>query len=143
LPSAACSLLKQHDLGFLATLRKDGSPRLHPVCPNITDDGLYVFVVGISWKYRDLLRDPRYALRFFPGDEDEEFYCGGDARAVEDGSIYEAVVANHPNTPQENEKLFELKLDRALHTTWNNWGKPDISPNYTRWTAAGGRKDGS
>ena len=27
-------------LGFLATIREDGGPRLHPVCPVIAADGL-------------------------------------------------------------------------------------------------------
>ena len=26
-------------LGFLATVRPDGGPRLHPICPIITDEG--------------------------------------------------------------------------------------------------------
>ena len=28
-------------LGFLATVRTDGGPRVHPVCPILTDDHLY------------------------------------------------------------------------------------------------------
>ena len=31
-------------LGFLATIRRDGGPRVHPVCPFLTESGLYVFV---------------------------------------------------------------------------------------------------
>jgi hypothetical protein len=120
-------------MGFLATLRKDGSPRLHPVCPAITDDGLYVFVMEKTWKYRDLQRDPRFALHAFPADEDEEFYVGGVARSVEDAEVREAVIATHHYRPSDEERLFELRLDRALHTTWSNWAKPGMEPNYTRW----------
>ena len=31
-------------LGYLATVRKDGGPRVHPVCPIIANGGLYVFI---------------------------------------------------------------------------------------------------
>ena len=51
-------------LGFLATIRPDGGPRLHPICPIITDQGLYAFIVP-SPKRRDLDRDGRFALHAF------------------------------------------------------------------------------
>ena len=57
------SLLYEHGLGlgFLATTRPDGGPRVHPVCPVLTDAGLYLFVVP-GPKLRDLRRDGRFAL---------------------------------------------------------------------------------
>lgn len=56
-------------LGYLATVRKDGGPRLHPVCPVIAHDGLYVFIGNHSPKVHDLLRDGRFALHAFPHPE--------------------------------------------------------------------------
>ncbi len=128
-------LLKQHGVGlaFLATLRRDGGPRLHPVCPALAGDGLYVFIMDITWKYRDLLRDARYALHAFPAKEDEEFYVAGRAEPVDDPAVRAAVVATHHYPPREEERLFELRVERALHTTWTNWAKPGMSPVYTRW----------
>ena len=32
-------------LAFLATVRPDGGPRLHPVCPVIDGDGLYALLI--------------------------------------------------------------------------------------------------
>lgn len=32
-------------LGFLATVRPDGGPRLHPMCPVFAEGGLYAFIV--------------------------------------------------------------------------------------------------
>jgi hypothetical protein len=32
-------------LGFLATVRADGGPRLHPMCPVLAEGGLYAFIV--------------------------------------------------------------------------------------------------
>src|SRR5205814_2633966 len=47
-------------LAFLATVRTDGAPRVHPVCPVISDAGLHVLIVA-GPKRQDLRRDGRYA----------------------------------------------------------------------------------
>ncbi len=64
---------------------------------------------------------------------DEEFYVAGRAVPVTDESVRAAVVATHHYQPREEERLFELHIERALHTTWENWAKPDTRPVYTRW----------
>ncbi len=67
---AGYSLLYQFGIGmaFLATVRKDGGPRLHPVCPLIHDGHLFVFVVGNSPKryvtYSEMADTP--CIRFHP-----------------------------------------------------------------------------
>ena len=48
-------------LAFLATVRPDGAPRVHPVCPVISDAGLHLLIVA-GPKRQDLCRDGRYAL---------------------------------------------------------------------------------
>src|SRR5881275_2305902 len=80
------ALLQQYGPGmaYLATVRADGGPRVHPVSPVITDEGLYCFVID-SPKRRDLERDGRYALHSFPPEEsDDEAYVAGRARPVTD-----------------------------------------------------------
>jgi hypothetical protein len=47
---------------YLATVRKAGGPRVHPVMPVVADAKLYVFVLSFSPKHAALLRDGRYAL---------------------------------------------------------------------------------
>ncbi len=50
-PSMAARGLEQLrtiPVGYLATVRKDGAPRLHPVCPHIAEGGLYVIVTDQS-----------------------------------------------------------------------------------------------
>jgi hypothetical protein len=61
------SLLYRHGVGlaFLGTVGTNGQPRVHPVCPLITDDGLFAFIVP-SPKQRDLARRGEYALHSFP-----------------------------------------------------------------------------
>jgi hypothetical protein len=62
------SLLFQFKVGlaFLAPGRNDGAPRLHPVCPVLSSDRLFVLILPTSPKRHDLLRDGRYALQTFP-----------------------------------------------------------------------------
>ena len=40
-------------LGFLATTRADGGPRVHPMCPIMTEVGMFAFIVP-GPKQRDL-----------------------------------------------------------------------------------------
>src|SRR5512139_1481051 len=82
-------LLQQYGPGFgyLATVRADGGPRVHPVSPVITDEGLFCFVID-SPKRRDLERDGRYALHSFPAEQsDDEAYLAGRARPVTDPAV--------------------------------------------------------
>src|SRR3954464_8482354 len=86
LAGAIHSLLCQYGPGFgyLATVRADGGPRVHPVSPVITDEGLFCFIID-SPKRRDLERDGRYALHSFPPEEsDDEAYVAGHAQPVTD-----------------------------------------------------------
>lgn len=121
-------------LGFLATVRKDGGPRMHPVCPVIHAGGLYVFVIGQSPKRYDLVRDPRYALHSFPpAENDDEFYCTGEARVVVELSVRQAAEAIAKHNVRDDEVLFELLIERVLCTTWENPRQPDTRPIYTKW----------
>lgn len=72
LAQAARELLYQHGVGlaFLATVRRDGGPRLHPMCPLLAGPGMYAFIIP-SPKQEDLLRDGRYAMHSLPADPDE------------------------------------------------------------------------
>ena len=49
-------------VAYLATLRQDGSPRLHPMTPIIGQGHLFVFMEPTSPKGHDLRRDGRYAI---------------------------------------------------------------------------------
>jgi hypothetical protein len=123
-------------LAFLATSRADGGPRVHPVCPALFEGGLYVFVIGHSPKCADLARDGRYALHAFPGrDDDESFYCTGSASEVRDPALRARAEAGFVHSVRPDEVLFELRLGRALHTTWLRPRTPTTEPVYERWRA--------
>ncbi|TDB75359.1 pyridoxamine 5'-phosphate oxidase family protein [Micromonospora sp. KC723] len=111
-------LLQQYGPGFgyLATVRADGGPRVHPVCPVITDEGLFCFVVD-SPKRRDLERDGRYALHSFPPEEsDDEAYLAGRARPVSDPAQVARIARVGRAAPQVDWRLFEFDVDVAMLT---------------------------
>jgi hypothetical protein len=125
-------------VAYLATVRKDGGPRIHPVMPVLAGGDLYVFVVNLGWKYRDLKRDGRYALHSSPAPEGgEEFYLTGPAIESTDpgerGRVREASggrLGGH-----DFESLFRFGIERVLHTRWSNWGPAQTWPEYHKWSA--------
>ncbi|MEE9254727.1 MAG: pyridoxamine 5'-phosphate oxidase family protein [Pseudomonadales bacterium] len=125
-------------LGYLATIRKDGGPRVHPVCPIIAAGGLFVFIGNHSPKLHDLLRDGRYALHAFPKPEiDDEFYVSGVAMPQRNGRIRDIVYATYTATGAftEDDTLFELFLERVLHAKYAS--RPSWPPSYTKWHFTG------
>ncbi|MGC4808421.1 pyridoxamine 5'-phosphate oxidase family protein [Micromonospora sp. DT233] len=109
-------LMQQYGPGFgyLATVRADGGPRVHPVSPVITDDGLFCFVVD-SPKRRDLERDGRYALHSFPPEEsDDEAYVAGHARPVTDPARVARLAELGRAAPRVDWRLFEFTVDVAM-----------------------------
>jgi hypothetical protein len=127
-------------VAYLATVRKDGGPRVHPVMPVLTASGLYVFVVNLSWKYRDLRRDGRYAMHSAAGESGEEFYVTGPAKQQLDLDLRQEVRAasGWRLGGHDFEALFELEIERALHTEWKDWGTADTWPSYAKWAPSQG-----
>ncbi|GAB1643781.1 pyridoxamine 5'-phosphate oxidase [Krasilnikovia sp. MM14-A1259] len=116
LAAAVRALLLQYGpgMGYLATVRPDGGPRLHPVSPVITDEGLYCFVVD-SPKRRDLERDGRYALHSYPPeDSDDEAYLTGVAVPVLDPLVIDRLAVAQHASPLVEWRLFELLIEVAM-----------------------------
>ncbi|HKY83692.1 MAG TPA: pyridoxamine 5'-phosphate oxidase family protein [Anaerolineales bacterium] len=132
-------LIFQYDVGlaFLATVRSDGAPRLHPVCPVLSNSGLYVFVMPFSPKLRDLTRDGRFALQTFPQPrpDSDEFYISGTARAVTDTAVSAAALADAKHHVSPDEVPFEFLIDRIMHTKWEGFGTPAFHPVHEKWRA--------
>jgi len=124
-------------LAFLATVRKDGSPRVHPVCPVLSGDRLFVLVTHASPKRQDLLRDGRYSLQAFPQPKagSDEFYLAGKALLVDDPATRTAVRRDAQHMADESEILFELWIDRAMRTTWENVLTPQMRSVHQKWRA--------
>lgn len=138
LAKAGEELIFQHGVGlaFLATVRKDGAPRLHPVCPVLSNSRLYVFILPDSPKRWDLHRDGRYALQSFPEPrpDSDEYYISGRAEAVDETGEFESVFADAEHPASRDEILFELLVDRAMHTQWEGFGTADYRPVHSKWS---------
>jgi hypothetical protein len=122
-------------LGYLATVRRDGGPRIHPVNIAIVNGTLVTFVVP-SPKREDLRRDGRYALHA-PGSETETDEVAITGRAVErddDAAFRTAAAEAMPFAVPPDHALFELGIERVL---WAEYPvPPTFPPAYHRWPSA-------
>ena len=128
-------------LAFLATVRPDGAPRVHPVCPVIGDAGLHLLIVT-GPKQQDLRRDGRYALHSEmcpPPRQDDGFALAGRALEVTDAALRQViraqVLAERDGTvwPSFDEDvIFELVMERALLTLTQADGPFPAGPTIWR-----------
>jgi hypothetical protein len=137
------SLVYQHGVGlaFLATVRPDGRPRVHPMCPLLTDEGLFAFIVP-SPKQHDLKRSGAYALHSFPCPTNEDaFYLTGQATLVSDAECRDALsrqfTAERASLgvvpPSLDDALFEFDIESCLLTRTTGHG--DTAPDHRVWHA--------
>ncbi len=103
----------------LATLRKDGSPRVSGTEVEFDGPDILLGSMGGSVKARDLQRDPRFALHANPGDGSME---GGDAKIS--GTVEETEPAQ-PGSHRFRMSVGEVVLtsihpegDRLVIETW-------------------------
>ena len=121
-------------VSFLATIRDDGGPRVHPVTPWIVDGHLYVRMYATSPKVADLERDPRFALHSMMDNDDGiggEFALTGRATRVRDRDVITAALASVVGTDSDRTfVLFELRVDDVVATEY-----PDDRTERRRWRA--------
>jgi hypothetical protein len=119
---------------YLATLRSDGTPRVHPVTPVLTADGLYVFMEPTSPKGRDLRESGRYSMHNGVPDTDGtggEFSVRGVAVPVDEAATRATAVEAASYSPADRYVLFELLVDEAR---CNGYGDVPL-PEHRRWSA--------
>ena len=141
LAEAGRELLYQFGVGlaFLSTVRPDGGPRLHPICPVLVSGRLLAHIIP-SLKRADLRRDPRYALHSFASPNNEDaFYLTGRAEPVSDADLAATAAAQflaergietEPDGFAEGE-FFEFLLGRCLVTRTTGHG--DWHPQHHTW----------
>ncbi len=134
-------LLERFGLAYLATVRRDGAPRVHPVCPFIAEGRLFVATNPSSPKLRELREDGRYVLHMLPGDNDAEFLVRGLATEITDAATRTLAIEGAATFGDgtlritTDELLFEYGIDEAHSAYWENVGQPDTRPVRRRWTA--------
>jgi hypothetical protein len=136
LASAGRRLWQQHGLMYLATIRTDGSPRLHPVAPILATGQIFVAVAQESPKWRDLRRDPRCVLHALPGPRDEEFALRCLAR--EQPEALAAVRAAAAHVIHDDDHVIGFDIEVADFGWWEHVGQPGTFSVRTRWIPQAG-----
>jgi hypothetical protein len=119
---------------YLATVRATGAPRVHPVTPIFTAEGLYLFMEPTSPKGADLRERTWFALHNGVPDSagtGGEAAVSGTGHPVEDGAVRATVVAAASYEPADRYLLFEL---RPTEVRANGYGDV-ILPEVRRWRA--------
>jgi len=129
-------------VAYLATIRPDGRPRLHPFCPVLASGRLFAAIPPQSPKGHDLRRDPRCAIHALPGPEDDELLLLAQASEVSDDATRSTVrrvversevsgmiatVSEHP--------LFEFDIEQVDVARWVDIGQRGTYAERLRWRA--------
>ena len=110
-------------VSYLATVRKDGSPRVHPVTPIVGQGHLFVFMEPTSPKGHDLRRDGRYALHCGVSDNSGaggEFIATGRAYFIDNPELRALAVGLASYTPADRYVLFEFDLENVTSTVYQD-----------------------
>ena len=113
---------------YLATVRADGAPRVHPVTPVLTGTGLYVFMEPTSPKGADLRDRQWFALHnAVPGNAGSggEASLRGTGHLVEDEAVRADVTRAATYEPAEHYVLFELRLAEVRCKAYGDVELPD------------------
>jgi hypothetical protein len=116
LAQTARELFEAHIHLTIATLRKDGSPRISGIEARIIEGDLWFGSMPNALKARDLQRDPRFALHSGTGDASDwqgDAKVGGRAEEITDPDrmteIFEAM--GHPQSGPSH--LFRAELSEV------------------------------
>jgi len=128
---------------FLATARRDGSPRLHPFCPVLAAGRLFAAIPRSSPKGDDLRRDPRCVIHALPGPDDDELAIR--ARAIDAGhdmAVRVAIIAvvrlsrvGGMIETVSADPIFEFDIIRVDAARWLDIGQPGTRAVRQTWTA--------
>ncbi|QDY76271.1 pyridoxamine 5'-phosphate oxidase family protein [Streptomyces qinzhouensis] len=109
---------EEHTHHVLATLRKDGSPRVSGLEITFLGGEVCLGMMPGSWKAKDLLRDPRFALHANPGTVESmatgDAKLSGRAAEVTEGAELDRFRAEI--APPEEFHLFRVDLAEVVLT---------------------------
>ena len=119
---------------YLASVRASGAPRVHPVTPILTADGLYLFMEPTSPKGADLSERGWFSLHNGVPDNagtGGEASVTGRGHPVDDDAVRETVAAASSYRPADRYVLFEL---RPTEVRCNGYGDVTL-PEHRQWRA--------
>lgn len=124
---------------LVATLRRDGSPRISPVEPYLVLGRLLLGMMSRSGKAADLLRDSRCSVHSSVSDvngSEGEFQLHGRGVLVESDDIRHGdYSAWWHSLPREACRLFSVDIDSA---TFVDWDIQKGEMRVKRWSADSG-----
>jgi len=128
-------------ISYLASTRRNGSPRLHPFCPILAGGRLFAAIPLASPKGSDLRRDPRCVIHALPGPDDDELCIRALARDVTDDPTTRAMVlavvvpsgVGGMIQTVSNDPLFEFDLEQVDVARWLDIGQPGTRAERQRW----------
>ena len=134
--------LDQARVALLATLRRDGSPRISPVEPYLSQGHLLFGAMSWSLKTRDLLRDSRCVLHSaVTGPDEGEGELKLYGRAIEaDDQIRDSCQGWWLERPRGNATVFVLDVEQAAFISWDTERGQMI---VRRWSAQRGYAEGA
>ena len=118
---------------YLATVRRSGAPRVHPVTPIFTASGLFLFMEPTSPKGRDLGERGWFAVHSGVPDNagsGGEFNASGRGFSVDDPDMWSHVADAASYSPTDRYILFELELSEAR---CHGYGDVPL-PSTRRWS---------
>lgn len=135
------ALIDTFRFAILATIRRDGSPRISTVETHFVGDDLMIVMIPRTRKAADVRRDNRVVLQSpitSAGDPGPEFKLRGYARVVKDDerltATTEAVASYSGWTPEPTWLFVAVMLTDVTHIFWT----ADGSATLSRWTGEGG-----
>jgi len=124
---------REAQVAYVATVRADGSPRVHPATPILWEGRLFLFMEPTSPKGHDLRREPRYAMHSLVTDQNGnpgEFHIKGRGQPVDEPTVRARVAGAAPYEPAERYVLFEFSVEEAASTDYEG-----NEPVRRRWRA--------
>jgi hypothetical protein len=131
-------------VSYLASIRRDGGPRLHPFCPILASGSLFAAIPRSSPKGWDLRRDPRCVIHALPGPDDDELCVRARAYEVATDAPVRALVRDVVDRSGVGgmiesvaaDPLFEFELDQVDVARWLDIGQPGTRAVRQQWRPA-------
>ncbi|MBQ61562.1 MAG: pyridoxamine 5'-phosphate oxidase [Gammaproteobacteria bacterium] len=108
-------------VSYLATVRKNGQPRAHPVTPIVGGGYCFIFVEPSSPKVHDLMENGHFCLHCAMNDSSGssgEFQVTGVVRQIEESELRSEAESISSFRPSARYLLFELRLAEVISTSY-------------------------
>lgn len=135
LPSEVRALLEAPNYVHLATLRADGSPRNHVVWVGLEGDYVLICTSDVTWKAKDMRRDPRVSLSVV--DRDNPYRMAAlqgvvlKERPDHDCRVMDSIALKYTSAPFPNRGpdrvCFVIGATRATHRMLDFTHRPALT----------------